>query len=71
MSTSIDLGRPTVGDVVSLILQDHRRFEDLLRQLRDSGQDRDAVRRAFATLHVAHAEPRSSTSTPCCDERTR
>src|SRR5680860_1518861 len=56
MSTSIDLGRPTVGDVVSLILQDHRRFEDLLRQLRDSGQDRDAVRRAFATLHVAHAE---------------
>ena len=56
MSTSIDLGRPTSGDVVDLILADHRRFEELLRQLRDSSQDRDAVRRAFAALHVAHAE---------------
>ena len=56
MSTPIDLGRPTSGDVVELILEDHRRFESLLRQLRDSSQDRDAVRRAFATLHVAHAE---------------
>ncbi len=55
MSVSIDLGRPTTGDVVDLILDDHRRFENLLRQLRDSSQDRDAVRRAFATLHVAHA----------------
>ena len=54
--TSIDLGRPTQGDVVDLILDDHRRFEALLRDLRDSSQDRDAVRRAFAALHVAHAE---------------
>src|SRR6476661_6770757 len=53
--TSIDLGRPLQGDVVDLILDDHRRFEALLRDLRDSSQDRDAVRRAFATLHVAHA----------------
>jgi hemerythrin superfamily protein len=51
----IDLGRPAEGDVVDLILQDHRRFEDLLRRLRDSSDDRDAVRRAFARLHVAHA----------------
>ena len=43
------------GDVVDLILDDHRRFRGLLRDLRDSSQDRDAVRRAFATLHVAHA----------------
>lgn len=55
-STSLDLGRPVSGDVVDLILDDHRRFETLLRQLRDSSSDRDAVRRAFAALHVAHAE---------------
>jgi hemerythrin superfamily protein len=53
--TSIDLGRPTQGDVVELILEDHRRFEALLRDLRDSSSDRDAVRHAFATLHTAHA----------------
>jgi hypothetical protein len=55
-STPIDLGRPIAGDVVELILDDHRRFETLLRQLRDSSSDRDAVRRALAALHVAHAE---------------
>jgi hypothetical protein len=54
--TNIDLGRPVQGDVVDLILDDHRRFEALLRDLRDDSQDRDAVRRAFAALHVAHAE---------------
>ena len=53
--TTIDLGRPVSGDVVELILDDHRRFEALLRDLRDSSADRDEVRRAFATLHVAHA----------------
>jgi len=56
MSTSIDLGRPVSGDVIDLILDDHRRFESLLRDLRDSSADRDAVRHALATLHVAHAE---------------
>ena len=55
-STPIDLGRPLAGDVVELILDDHRRFETLLRQLRDSSSDRDAVRKALAALHVAHAE---------------
>ena len=54
--TPIELGRPVAGDVVDLILADHRLFEELLRQLRDSESDRDAVRGAFATLHVAHAE---------------
>ena len=54
--TSIDLGRPVHGDVVDLILDDHRRFEELLRQLRDASSDRDAVRRAFSALHVAHAQ---------------
>jgi hypothetical protein len=56
MTTPIELGRPVSGDVVELILEDHRRFEHLLRQLRDSTADRDAVRSAFAALHVAHAE---------------
>ena len=55
-ATPIELGRPVSGDVVELILDDHRRFETLLRQLRDSSSDRDAVRHAFAALHVAHAE---------------
>jgi len=55
-STPIELGRPVSGDVVELILEDHRRFEHLLRQLRDSTADRAAVRAAFAALHVAHAE---------------
>ena len=56
MSNSIDLGRPVSGDVIDLILDDHRLFESLLRDLRDNSLDRDAVRQAFATLHVAHAE---------------
>ncbi len=55
MSTPIDLGRPVQGDVVDLILEDHRRFEALLRDLRDSTSDRHAVRQAFSALHVAHA----------------
>jgi hypothetical protein len=54
--TNLDLELPTEGDVVDLILADHRRFEELLRDLRDSTNDRDAVRRTLATLHVAHAE---------------
>lgn len=54
--TVIDLGRPMQGDIIALILDDHARFEHLLRQLRDKSSDRDAVRRAFAALHVAHAE---------------
>jgi len=54
--TTINLGRPVSGDVIDLILDDHRLFESLLRDLRDNSLDRDAVRQAFATLHVAHAE---------------
>ena len=47
---------PPRATSLDLILDDHRRFEALLRELRDSSADRDAVRRAFAALHVAHAE---------------
>jgi hypothetical protein len=56
MSEPLDLGRPTSGDVIDLILDDHRRFEALLRDLRDASADRDAARKAFSALHVAHAE---------------
>ena len=52
--TTIDLGRPVSGDVIDLILDDHRRFEHLFRMVRDSSSHRDGVRRAFAALHVAH-----------------
>ena len=60
MTESLDLGRPTSGDVIDLILDDHRRFEALLRELRDASSDRDAARKAFSALHVAHAEAEES-----------
>lgn len=60
MPQQIPLPRPTSGDVVDLILADHRTFEELLRTLRDSTTDRDVARQAFATLHVAHAEAEES-----------
>lgn len=53
---SIGLLAPSSGDVLDLILADHRRFEALLRELRDNSADRAAVRREFAALHIAHAE---------------
>ena len=56
ISTSIELGRPVSGDVIDLIVDDHRLFEQLLRQLRDATQDRDAVRHAFADVLIAHGE---------------
>jgi hemerythrin superfamily protein len=55
-STSIEIGQPVSGDVIDLITDDHRLFERLLRQLRDETQDRDAVRRAFAAVLIAHGE---------------
>lgn len=54
--TAIDVGRPLEGDVLDLILDDHRLFEVMLRQLRDRTADRDAVRRAFADVLIAHGE---------------
>jgi len=54
--TTIDLGRPVSGDVVDLILDDHRLFEDLLRQLRDATADREAARAALAAVLIAHGE---------------
>ena len=44
------------GDVVELILADHRLFEELLRDLRNEQNDRDALRRQISELLVAHGE---------------
>src|SRR2546423_7508422 len=54
--TTIEIPRPTSGDVVDLILADHRLFEDLLRLLRDETQDPVAVRAALSDVLAAHAE---------------
>jgi hypothetical protein len=54
--TTIEIPRPASGDVVALILTDHRLFEDLLRLLRDETQDRAAVRAALSDVLAAHAE---------------
>jgi hemerythrin superfamily protein len=56
MAYVLDLHRPVAGDVIDLILADHRLFEELLRALRDSSSNRDEVRTALAAVLVAHAE---------------
>jgi hypothetical protein len=53
--TDIQIPRPTEGDVVELILADHRLFEDLLHELRDVTQDRATVRTMLADVVAAHA----------------
>ena len=42
-----------------------------MRQLRDSSSDRDAVRKALAALHVAHAEAEEKHVYPKLSARTR
>jgi len=42
-------------DVVELILQDHRRMEDLFRTMRNVEADRAAALQEFADLLIAHA----------------
>ncbi|MDR6974198.1 DNA phosphorothioation-dependent restriction protein DptG [Streptomyces sp. 3330] len=42
-------------DVVALILQDHRRMEDLFRLMRSVEADRAAALKEFADLLIAHA----------------
>jgi hemerythrin superfamily protein len=52
--------RPEQGDVVEAILDDHRLFESLLRELRNEQNDRDALRQQMAELLVAHGEAEES-----------
>jgi Hemerythrin HHE cation binding domain len=54
--THHDIPRPTQGDVVDLILDDHRLFESLLRDLRDATADREAARAVLADILIAHGE---------------
>ena len=56
----IEIPRPDSGDVVELILEDHRLFEHLLRELRNEQNDRDALRQQVAELLVAHGEAEES-----------
>ncbi len=56
MNHVVDVHRPVSGDVIDLILDDHRLFEELLRNLRDASSDRATVRDALAAVLVAHAE---------------
>ncbi|WP_377641500.1 hemerythrin domain-containing protein [Oryzobacter terrae] len=53
--TEIEIPRPTSGDVLERILEDHELFEDLLRLARRTDTDRDAARTALAEVLVAHA----------------
>ena len=57
---SIEIPRPTSGDVVELILEDHRLFETLLRELRNDQNDRDALRSQLSELLVAHGDAEES-----------
>jgi len=50
----------TGGDVVEIILADHRWFEEALRELRDVQSDRAAVLADLATVLIAHAEAEES-----------
>lgn len=51
-----EIPRPTGGDVLDLILEDHRLFEDLIRECRRNDADRASAREALAELLVAHGE---------------
>ena len=51
-----EIPRPTNGDVLDLILADHRQFEDLIREARRNDSDRAAARTALAELNVSPGE---------------
>lgn len=54
--TDFSIPRPSSGDIITLLLDDHRWMEALLRDLRIGAGDRDAARAAFAATLVAHSE---------------
>lgn len=58
--TDMTIPRPQSGDVVELILDDHRLFERLLRDLRDATADRAQARTMLADLLIAHGEAEES-----------
>jgi hemerythrin superfamily protein len=54
--THYEIPRPIDGDVVELILDDHRLFEALLRDLRDATADRETARETLSNVLIAHGE---------------
>lgn len=58
--THIEIPRPSEGDVVDLIVADHKVFEALLRELRDATTDRESARNDLADLLIAHGEAEES-----------
>lgn len=62
--------RPTSGDIVDLIIDDHRALESLLRDARNSSLDRDAARKAFAALLISHGEAEEEAVYPKLVRRT-
>lgn len=67
---SYDVRRPVSGDIIDLIIDDHYLMEHLLRQMRDDSGDRDAARKAFAAVHVAHAQAEESIVYPVLRRRS-
>lgn len=65
-----EIPRPASGDVVELILDDHRLFETLMREMRDSTADRGAAREAFAHVLVAHGRAEELHVYPALKRRT-
>lgn len=59
----------TEGDVVEIIIADHRWFEEALRELRDVTSDRAAVLADLATVLIAHAEAEESKVYPSLKRR--
>lgn len=68
--TDYVIPRPVSGDVVDLILEDHRLFESLMREMRDSTADRASAREAFADALVAHGEAEEHHVYPRLEKRT-
>ena len=58
--TSVEIPRPESGDVVELILEDHRLFEHLLRELRNDQNDRGALLKQLSALLMAHGDAEES-----------
>ncbi len=67
--SDIQIPRPTSGDVIERILEDHRLFEDLLRDARRTDTDRGAARHALAEVLVAHARAEEETVYPTLRRR--
>ncbi len=66
---TLEIPRPSEGDIVDLILTDHRLFEDLLRELRDVTSDRRRVVATMSELLVAHGEAEESKVYPSLEKK--